>query len=78
MFRGFFSLRDIDLLKIESRPDPSSPFEYLFYVDLAGSPAETRVAKALEHLKEIATMMRVLGAYPMGTGDVYGAVRQKK
>lgn len=75
---GVFSLRDIDLLKIESRPDSDSPFEYLFYVDLAGSPADKRVTKALEHLKEMATMMRVLGAYPMGTGDVYGAVRKDR
>jgi prephenate dehydratase len=69
---GVFSLRDIDLLKIESRPDPRSPFEYLFYLDLAGSPREAKVAKALEHLKEVVTHFRLLGAYPMGTGKFYG------
>lgn len=69
---GVFSLRDIDLLKIESRPDPRSPFEYLFYLDLAGSPEEPKVAKALEHLKEVVTQFRLLGAYPMGTGKFYG------
>jgi len=69
---GVFSLRDIDLLKIESRPDPRSPFEYLFYLDLAGSPKEPRVARALEHLQEVVTHFRLLGAYPMGTGKFYG------
>jgi prephenate dehydratase len=69
---GVFSLRDIDLLKIESRPDPRSPFEYLFYLDLAGSPKEPKVAKALEHLKEVVTHFRLLGAYPMGKGKFYG------
>ncbi len=69
---GVFSLRDIDLLKIESRPDPRSPFEYLFYLDLAGSPIEPKVAKALEHLKEVVTHYRLLGTYPMGTGKFYG------
>lgn len=72
---GVFSLRDIDLLKIESRPDPRSPFEYLFYVDLAGSPAERPVANALAHLQEVVSEYRMLGAYPMGRGDVYGAIR---
>jgi arogenate/prephenate dehydratase len=69
---GVFSLRDIDLLKIESRPDPRSPFEYLFYLDLAGSPKEPKVAKALEHLKEVVTQFRLLGVYPMGSGKFYG------
>ncbi len=69
---GVFSLRDIDLLKIESRPDPRAPFEYLFYLDLAGSPREPKVEKALEHLKEVVTHYRLLGAYPMGSGKFYG------
>ncbi len=62
---GVFSLRDIDLLKIESRPDPRSPFEYLFHIDFSGSPRETRIARALEHLQEMVTHFRLLGAYPM-------------
>ena len=74
---GVFSLRDIDLLKIESRPDPASPFEYLFYLDLAGSPRESRVERALTHLQEVVSEYRLLGAYPMGSGRVYGAVRRK-
>lgn len=74
---GVFSLRDIDLLKIESRPDPRSPFEYLFYLDLAGSPKEPRVAKALDHLKEVVTHFRLLGAYPTGKGKFYGGRRRE-
>jgi prephenate dehydratase len=71
---GVFSLRDIDLLKIESRPDPHAPFEYLFYVDLAGSPEQRHVANALAHLQEVVSEYRLLGAYPMGSGDVYGSI----
>ncbi len=74
---GVFSLRDIDLLKIESRPDPASPFEYLFYLDLAGSPRESRVERALTHLQEVVSQYRLLGAYPMGSGRVYGAARTR-
>jgi prephenate dehydratase len=61
---GVFALRDIDLLKIESRPDPRKPFEYQFYIDLAGGPAEPPVARAFEHLREVVTQFRVLGTYP--------------
>jgi prephenate dehydratase len=61
---GVFALRDIDLHKIESRPDPRSPFEYLFYVDLAGGPGDTRVARAFEHLSELVSHFRLLGTYP--------------
>jgi prephenate dehydratase len=65
---GVFALRDIDLLKIESRPDPRSPFEYRFYADIAGGPHEERVARAFEHLREIVSQFRLLGTYPAAAG----------
>ncbi len=65
---GVFALRDIDLLKIESRPDPRSPFEYRFYADIAGGPHEERVARAFDHLREIVSHFRLLGTYPAAEG----------
>ena len=61
---GVFALRDIDLLKIESRPNPLSPFEYWFYVDFVGAVGESKVDKALDHLREMAAQLKVLGSYP--------------
>ncbi|XP_031128967.1 arogenate dehydratase/prephenate dehydratase 1, chloroplastic-like [Ipomoea triloba] len=75
-----FSLRDINLSKIESRPQRKWPlrivgddsnkrsakyFDYLFYIDLEASMAEPRAQHALRHLQEIAKFIRVLGCYPM-------------
>ncbi|HUI92153.1 MAG TPA: prephenate dehydratase [Chitinivibrionales bacterium] len=68
LFKGLsvFALRDVDLLKIESRPVHGKPFEYLFYLDFAGGSGEERQANALNHLREITVFCRVLGSYERG------------
>ena len=62
-----FALRDIDLTKLESRPIPDRPFEYLFYADVATNREEIRCARALMHLAEFAPSVRTLGSYPAWT-----------
>ncbi len=59
-----FALRDIDLLKIESRPLRGKPWEYLFYVDFVGSTEEERCRNAMSHLSEMTELLVTLGCYP--------------
>ncbi|HTS26237.1 MAG TPA: prephenate dehydratase [Bryobacteraceae bacterium] len=68
LFRALsaFALRDLNLTKIESRPLRGKPWEYLFYLDFLGQVDSPNVQNALNHLREIADMMRVLGCYPKG------------
>jgi len=61
-----FALRDINLLKIESRPIPHKPFEYMFYIDLIGNLKEERVKNALSHLSEISLSIKKFGTYEAG------------
>ncbi|MCD9640058.1 ADP,ATP carrier protein [Datura stramonium] len=76
-----FALREINLTKIESRPQKKRPlrvvddsnkgsakyFDYLFYIDFEASMADPRAQYALGHLQEFARFIRVLGCYPMDT-----------
>jgi prephenate dehydratase len=61
-----FALRDINLLKIESRPLRRGPWKYWFYLDFEGAMLDPASAHAIDHLGEITTFLKVLGSYPAG------------
>ncbi len=65
LFRAMacFALRDLNLTKIESRPLRARPWEYLFYLDIAGSQHEPSLKRALANLSEITNFLKVLGSY---------------
>lgn len=52
------------LTKLESRPRPGQPFEYLFFVDFEGNVDEPRTRRVVQELREAALELRVLGSYP--------------
>ena len=72
-----FALRDIDLYKIESRPLPGSPWEYIFYLDFDGDIRQEVTKKAIAHLKEIARFFKFLGSYPKGH-EVTGQIQERR
>lgn len=65
LFRALsaLALRDLNLVKVESRPLRGKPWEYLFYLDLIGRQDDDKVQHALGHLREMADFLRVLGSY---------------
>ena len=61
---GAFALLDIDLSKIESRPIEGRPWEYAFYIDVIGKATEEPLSRALDNLKSMAEVVKILGSYP--------------
>jgi chorismate mutase/prephenate dehydratase len=54
----------LNLTKLESRPRPNSPFEYLFYVDFEGNLESEAVRRALDDMRAHTSYLKVLGCYP--------------
>ena len=54
----------ISMTRIESRPSLQRKWHYVFFVDIEGHAADPEVAPAIEELGRIASLFRVLGAYP--------------
>jgi 3-deoxy-7-phosphoheptulonate synthase len=64
----FFALevlakRSLNMTKLESRPIPGQPWEYMFYLDLALSENRAGFEEALTELKQHTEDLRVLGIY---------------
>ena len=56
----------INLTKIQSRPIPENPWEYVFYADFEGGTDSARIRHALQELEVEAKYLKVLGSYPLG------------
>jgi prephenate dehydratase len=63
-----FSLRGINLTKLESRPAKTRIGEYLFFIDLDGHFQEPKIADALTEINKFAQPIKVLGSYPAASG----------
>ena len=66
---GAFAERHLNLTKLESRPRPGRPWEYVFYVDVDAPADRPDMVEALEAMSGHATFTRLLGTYA-------GAVRR--
>ena len=66
---SIFSVHDLNLLRLESRPIPDRPWEFYFYVDFTGNLLADRTRFALELLKEKTTYFKLLGCYKSAAID---------
>lgn len=63
---SLFADRNVNLLKIESRPYIGKPWEYLFFVDVDADPRNPDLASALKELKSLTSYLKILGSYDIG------------
>jgi len=60
---------NVNLTKLESRPVPDNPWEYVFYADFEGSTDSDTVKLALSEMEATSLFIKVLGSYPKGKAD---------
>lgn len=60
------SKNNINMTKLESRPIPENPWEYVFYVDFEGGLDDENVKLALNEMETTSTFIKILGNYPKG------------
>ncbi len=58
-----FSQQQVNMVKIESRPIPDVLWNYRFYLDFEGDPADARVKALLESISRESKGFQMLGAY---------------
>jgi chorismate mutase/prephenate dehydratase len=56
-------LHGLNLVKLESRPMPGKSWEYLFFLDFAGSLQAPGMEQALEDLARSTAYLRILGNF---------------
>ncbi len=55
----------VSMTRFESRPARTGQWEYYFYIDIEGHPAQANVAAALQELQGLCAFYKVLGTYPV-------------
>ncbi len=72
LFRVLQVLADsrLNMKKLESRPIPGRPWEYMFYVDLDVPAARASFEQAMEQVRAAAASYRLLGMYRSGVAAV--------
>jgi chorismate mutase/prephenate dehydratase len=71
-----FAEAGVNLTRIESRPQPDMPWEYLFFVDVEGHMEAPALAGALLNLRSCCSHLRMLGCYPSRTRKQDGHLDQ--
>jgi len=64
-----FAARNINLTKVESRPERGKPWKYIFYLDFEGHRAEERSVEVLKDMAARCIFVKTLGSYPRASNN---------
>ncbi len=64
-----FNDNDINLTKIESRPNKNTNWEYNFFVDFQGHSSNSKIKAVLDSVKKNTIFLNVIGSYPIADLD---------
>lgn len=62
-----FSMRGINISKIESRPSRKKLWDYYFYIDVSGHREDPELGEAIAELEQFCPFIKWLGSYPNTT-----------
>ncbi len=68
---GEFAKRNVNLTKIESRPRPNRPWQYVFYMDFEGHCRDPECEAAIMGLLRRSSFVKLLGSYPAATTPMH-------
>ncbi len=58
-----FAQNNINMMKIESRPDNNESWKYVFYIDFKGNVKNNKIKKVIRSIKENSNYFKFLGNY---------------
>ena len=65
---GEFARRNINLVKVESRPAKRSLGQYIFLIDCEGHQEEPTIKEAIEAVRAQSDSLKIFGSYPRWSG----------
>jgi len=64
-----FNDNDINLTKIESRPNKNTNWEYNFFVDFLGHSSNSKIKSVLDNIGKNTIFLKIIGSYPIAELD---------
>ncbi|MDC0187298.1 prephenate dehydratase [Candidatus Nitrosopelagicus sp.] len=64
-----FNDNNINLTKIESRPNKNKNWEYNFFVDFLGHYSNSKIKSVLDKISENTIFLKIIGSYPIADLD---------
>ena len=60
---GILAKNGIDIVRLESRPIPDTPFQYMFYIDFKGNLRNREIQNVIHEMEVRCEYTKVFGCY---------------